>query len=98
MFRENPNINKHNIFDKNFHLTAYADDTTFFVSDIASVNEIIKSFDVFSKYSDLKLNKSKCEICGIGVKNNAPVALCGFKNVILADDSIRVLGIHLDKL
>ncbi len=94
MVRENPNINKLNIFDKNFLLTAYADDTTFFVSDIASVNEIIKSFNVFSKYSGLKLNASKCEICGIGVKNNVPVALCGFKNVILTDDSIRVLGIH----
>ena len=94
MVRENPNINKLNIFDKNFLLTAYADDTTFFVSDIASVNEIVKSFNVFSKYSGLKLNTSKCEICGIGVKNNVPVALCGFKNVILTDDSIRVLGIH----
>ena len=73
MVRENPNINKLNIFDKNFLLTAYADDTTFFVSDIASVNEIIKSFNVFSKYSGLKLNASKCEICGIGVKNNVPM-------------------------
>ena len=70
MGRENPNINKLNIFDKNFLLTAYADDTTFFVSDIASVNEIIKSFNIFSKYSGLKLNTSKCEIFGIGVKNN----------------------------
>ena len=42
MVRENPNINKLNIFDKNFLLTSYADDTTFFVSDIASVNEIVK--------------------------------------------------------
>ena len=67
MVRENPNINKLNIFDKNFLLTAYADDT-FFVSDIASINEIIKSFNIFSKYSGLKLITSKCEICGIGVK------------------------------
>ena len=49
MVRENPNINKLNIFDKNFLQTAYADDTTFFVSDISSVNEIIKSFNIFSK-------------------------------------------------
>ena len=31
MVREDPNINKINIFDKNFLLTAYADDTIFFV-------------------------------------------------------------------
>ena len=51
MGRENHNINKLIILDKNFLLTAYADDTTLCVSDIASVNEIIKSFNVFSKYS-----------------------------------------------
>ena len=54
--RKIPNINKLNIFDKNFLLTAYADDTTVVVSHIASINEIIKSFQVFSKYSGLKLN------------------------------------------
>ena len=79
MVRENPNINKLNIFDKNFLLTAYADDTTFFVSDIASVNEIIKSFNVFSKYSGLKLNTSKCEICGIGVKKQCPCGTLWFQ-------------------
>ena len=54
----------------------------------------MKIFDNFSKYSGLKLNVSKCEICGIGVLNNVPVALCGFKNVLLSEDSIRVLGVH----
>ena len=54
----------------------------------------LRASTFFSKYTGLKLNTSKYEICGIGVKNNVPVALCGFKNVILTDDSIRVLGIH----
>ena len=54
----------------------------------------MKVFETFSKFSGLRLNVSKCEICGIGVLNNVPVALCGFKNVLLSEDSIRVLGVH----
>ena len=40
------------------------------------------------------MNKSKCEICGIGVKKSEVVALCGLKNVLLVSDTIRVLGVH----
>ena len=94
LVRSNPNIKKLKVYDDFYLLTAYADDTTFFVQDIESIKEIMKVFDIFSKYSGLKLNVSKCEICGIGVLNDVPVALCGFKNVILSEDSIRVLGVH----
>ena len=37
----------------------------------------------FSKYSGLKLNTSKCEICGKGVKNDVPVALVVLKMLFL---------------
>ena len=75
-------------------LSAYADDTTFFVSDLNSILEIIKLFDEFSKFSGLKLNRSKCEVCGIGVKKGEVTALCGFKNVDLTTDSVKILGVH----
>ena len=94
LVRTNPKIRKIKVFDDFYLLTAYADDTTFFVQDIASITEIMKVFETFSKFSGLRLNVSKCEICGIGVLNNVPVALCGFKNVLLSEDSIRVLGVH----
>ena len=81
-------------FDYSFLLSAYADDTTFFVEDIDSVNIILEIFSTFSEFSGLKLNKSKCEICGIGVKKGVETALCTLKNVNLLNDSIKVLGVH----
>ena len=66
----------------------------FFVADLASVNIIIVTFNTFSPFSGLKMNKSKCEISGIGVKKNDVISLCGFKNVSLVNGTIRILGVH----
>ena len=51
---------------KTFLYTAYADETTFFLKDEKSVMELMKTFNIFSTFSGLKLNKSKCEIAGLG--------------------------------
>ena len=56
-----------NIFNNIFLYSAYADDTTFFVSDEDSAKEVMNAFDKFSLISGLKPNKTKCEIAGIGV-------------------------------
>ena len=64
--KESKKINGLNIFDKTFLYTAYADDTTFFLTDTKSVIELMNIFDTFLKFSGLKPNKSKCEIAGIG--------------------------------
>ena len=42
----------------------------------------------------MKINKSKCELGGIGVKNSVLTALPGVKNVFLLDECIRVLGVN----
>ena len=68
MIHANKNINGINIFGKVFKLTSYADDTTFFIEKLESIKEIFKTFDTFSKYSGLKINKAKCEVAGIGIK------------------------------
>ena len=68
MIRDNHNIAGLKIFNFEFKLTSYADDTTCFVKDEESIKEIIQTFDIFSKYVGLLLNTSKSEICGIGVK------------------------------
>ena len=62
MIRSNPNIKGLDIFGFMYLLTAYADDTTFFPKDLKSVHEIFKTFDLFSKYSGLKTNISKCHL------------------------------------
>ena len=58
------NIEDLNIFSHNSLYTAYADDTTFSIKIINSKTEIIRVY--FSLFSDLKNNKTKCKITGIG--------------------------------
>ena len=94
MIRNNKSINQLQILDFSYILSAYADDTTFFVADTNSIVEINNTFILFSKFSGLKFNNSKCEICGIGSNKGDNTALCGFKNVDLTSDSIRVLGVY----
>ena len=94
MIRSNDSINPLCILDFVFLLSAYADDTTFFISDLDSVQEIFITFDGFSKFSGMNINKSKCELAGIGVKNSVLTALQGVKNVSLLDSCIRVLGVN----
>ena len=65
--KENKNIKGINIFDNIFLYSAYADDTTFFLSDEDSVIEVMNAFDKLSLLSGLKPNEAKCEIAGIGV-------------------------------
>ena len=47
------------------------DDTTFLLRNEKSALELINIFGTFSLFSDLKINKEKCEIAGV------KVALCG---------------------
>ena len=51
--------------------TTYADDIPFFLKDTESLTEVMKVFDLFSSFSGLKPNKSKCEVAGIGALNRA---------------------------
>ena len=94
MVRSDDQINKLHIFDHDFLLTAYADDTTFFVRDLDSIRRIFYLFDIFSTFSGFKLNVSKCELCGIGVLKGVDTALCNVKNVNLTKESIKILGVY----
>ena len=94
MIRSNPKIEGLDILGFTYLLTSYADDTTFFIKNESSAIEIFKTFEFFSKYSGLKVNKSKCEIAGIGVKHGVHTALLGTKNVNLNSNYIKILGVN----
>ena len=47
-----------------------------------------------SQFSGLKINKSKCEVAGIGVMKGVKVALCGVECVNLLTNTIKILGIY----
>ena len=94
MVRSNNSINPLRILDFVYLLSAYADDTTFFVSDLDSVEAIFDTFDNFSLFSGMKINLSKCELAGIGVKRSVLTALSGVNNVSLLTNCIRILGVN----
>ena len=94
MLRNNPDIKGLQFFNHVFLYTAYADDSTFFVTDISSVKEIICCFSIFTQFSGLKPNLSKCEVAGIGSLKGVNVAVCGMRSVDLSKDTIKILGIH----
>ena len=54
MVRSNNSINPLHILDFVYLLSAYADDATFFVSDLDSVKAIFVTFDNFSLFSGMK--------------------------------------------
>ena len=93
LIKKTPNVEGLKFFNNTFLYTAYADDTTFFLKNEKSVIELINIFEYFSLYSGLKINKSKCEIAGIGAKKGVQMALCGMKCVNLKNDVIKILGI-----
>ena len=89
MVRSNKDIKGLNIFDHLFLYTAYADDTTFFLENKESIEELVKIFNLFSSFSGLKPNTSKCEICGLDPLKRVEMAVCGIKS-----DAIKILGIY----
>ena len=74
--------------------TAFADDSTFFLNDLLSVKNLIDTFKVFSLFSGLKANFSKCEIAGLGSLKGVLEALCRLKSINLTTDTIKILGVH----
>jgi len=69
----------------------YADDTTFTVEDIESINRIVEHIQTFGRAAGAKINIEKSEIMSFG---EAKISDCDipFKNV---KDYIRVLGVNL---
>ena len=88
------NGNIFDILDKTFLYTAYADDTTFFLKDTKSVIDLMNIFEIFSKFSELKSNKSKCEIARRGALKGVQVALCGIGCIDLVSNIVKILGIY----
>ena len=94
LVRNNKYIKGLNIFDHLFLYTAYADDTTFFLENKESIEELVKTFTLFSSFSGLKPNFSKCEICGLGPLKGVEMTVCGMQAVDLTKDAIKILGIY----
>ena len=74
VIKTNKNIHGLKIFDHGYLYTAYADDTTFFLQDISSIKVVLKDLNLFSSFSGLRPNFTKCKIAGIGILKSVNVA------------------------
>ena len=54
----------------------------------------MKTFKLFSKFSGLKPNISKCDAAGIGSLKRVKMAVCGIKCIDLTTETIKILGVH----
>ena len=75
-------------------ITAYADDTTFFLKDEDSIVHLSEKFKLFSDFSGLKPNTTKCKVAGIGVLKGVQAAVCGVKCIDLRNPAIKILGVY----
>ena len=94
LIKNNADIRGITIFNHAFLYTAFEYDSTFFLHDLLSVKNIIETFKVFSLFSGLKANFSKCETAGLGSLKGALKAVCSLKSINLIADTIKVLGGH----
>ena len=94
LIKNNADIRGITIFNHVFLYTAFADDSTFFLNDLLSVKNLIDTFKVFSLFSGLKANFSKCEIAGLGSEKGVFEAVCGLKSINLTTDTIKIIGVH----
>ena len=64
-----------------------------FLQNEKSATEVLNNFNFMSQFSGLKINKSKCEVVGIGVMKGIKVAPCGAECVNLLTNTMEILGI-----
>ena len=91
VIRNDDNIHGIKIYGKEFKLSQYADDTTAFVSDTTSAENLFKLLRAFQECSGLEVNTSKTEGMWIGVNkgdNSKPL------NIAWPLEAIYALGIN----
>ena len=67
---------------------------TFFLNDLLSVKNLTDTLKVFSLFSGLKANFTKCEIAVLGSLKGVLEAVCRLKYINLTTDTIKILGVH----
>ena len=91
--RNNDDIKEVRLGDHVIKLSAYADDSDFFTSDVRSLVLIFQTCETFQVYSSLKLSLEKSEACWIGAKRGSKETPVNYKWIDLNCNAIRTLGI-----
>jgi hypothetical protein len=75
-------------------LVMFADDSTFFLKDEYSLENLNKILSTFEKFSSLKLNHQKSEVAWLGTGKDNKKNLKGYKNIDLNTDCLKILGVY----
>jgi len=94
MIRQNEKIQGISLIAIQKRITLFADDTTFFLRDMNSLEEVLCLLNVFYQFSSLKINTSKSEACWIGRENKNNITNKSLKWVNLYQEGIKILGIY----
>ena len=94
MVRQNDNIQGLQIEDRQIKQCIFADDCTFFLSNIRSFDFLLKDIQAFSKFSLLNVNSLKSEIAWIGSERHNQSKVGPFQWVNLNENAIKILGIN----
>ena len=93
--RSDRGINGFRVRNIEIKLTAYADDTTFFVRDAQSLRRILKIMKKFEVFSSLKIDVEKCVAGWIGKAKNCVTKIISCKWRSITQSTIKILGIRL---
>ena len=66
-------------------LSAFADDVTYFLASLNSLEDLLRSLAMFKQFSSLKVNFEKSDLCGTGAMKGVEGAFCGVKCLNLKD-------------
>ena len=95
LLKNNADIRGKTIFNHAFLYTALGDNSTFFLNDLLPVKNLIDTFKVYSLFSGLKTNLSKCKIAGLDSLKGVLEVVRDLNSINLTTDTIKILGVHL---
>uniref|UniRef100_A0A3B3S9M5 Reverse transcriptase domain-containing protein n=1 Tax=Paramormyrops kingsleyae TaxID=1676925 RepID=A0A3B3S9M5_9TELE len=91
IIQNDPDLQGINIFEKEFKISKFADDTALFLRDKSMVVKALNTVSFFSRASGLCLNIKKCELL--------PIHTCSDFNIasIRVEPEVKYLGIVISK-
>ena len=94
LIKNDPNIKGISIFEYCYLYTAYANNTIFVLKDENPIVHLPEKLKLFSDFSGLKSNTTKCEVAGIGVLKGVQLVVCDMKYIDLKNEAIKKLGVY----
>ena len=77
-----------------FLYTVFTDDSIFSLNSSLSVKNLIDTSKVYSLFSGLKVNFTKCEIAELGSLKGVLEIVCSLKSINLTTGTIKILGVQ----